>query len=206
MRAEGFCEKHGPYDASLGGCPYCAREIGQRVAPPSPAGRPAAPPPLDDELPTDPWAGRERSAYPSADEEETDLGSWSRRRGEAEDMTDLPERRRAGWDEEETVAEQAEEGLLGFLIVKEGMRRGQVHRIRGGTTLGRGDATLVVRDPKVSRPHARFTVESNQFVIWDFGSENGTLVNGERIRQATPLKENDVIKVGDTTFVLKTIE
>ena len=48
MSQEGFCEKHGPYDASLGRCPYCDRE----------RGLPAAPAALDDELPTDPWGGR----------------------------------------------------------------------------------------------------------------------------------------------------
>ena len=204
MSKEGFCERHGPYDVSLGGCPYCARERGQ------PAGSlegewPAAPPPLDDELPTDPWGGREPRAHVAVDEEETDLGSWSRRQEFEEELTELPERRRLGWEEDETVVERAEEGLLGFLIAREGMRRGQVHRIRGGATIGRGEATILIRDPKASRLHAKFTIEDDQFVIWDFGSENGTFVNGERIRGATSLKENDVIKVGDTVFVLKTL-
>ena len=36
-------------------------------------------------------------------------------------------------------------------------------------------------------------------------SENGTFVNGEAIRGATVLQENDEIKTGDTVFVLKTL-
>ncbi len=197
MSQEGFCEKHGPYDASLGRCPYCDRE----------RGLPAAPPPLDDELPTDPWGGRGRPARAAADD---DVTEWPQRRRaglDDEDMTELPERRkRVGWEEDETVVERSESGLLGFLIVKEGMRRGQVHRIGHGTTLGRGDSDILIRDEKVSRLHAKFTVEDEQFFVWDFGSENDTLVNGERIREATALQENDTIKIGNTTFVLKTLE
>jgi hypothetical protein len=196
---QGFCEKHGPYDASLGGCPYCAQE-----------GRlPAAPKPLDDEMPTDPWGGRGRQGTGAYEEEETDFGFRRRLYEEEEEVTQLPERRRLGRDLDETVVdvrERGEEGLLGFLIVREGMRRGKVYRVENGTTIGRDQANIMIRDPKVSRPHAKFTVDEDQFVIWDFGSENGTFVNDERIREAKPLQENDVIKVGDTVFVLKTLQ
>jgi hypothetical protein len=143
------------------------------------------------------------------EDELDEITDWpQQRRGDWEDeeVTDWPERRRGGWEDDETVVERSETGLLGFLIVKAGMRRGQVHRIRHGTSLGRRDADLVIRDQKVSRLHGKFTVEDGQFLLWDFGSENGTFVNEDRIRQATALKENDVIRVGDTAFVLKTLE
>ncbi len=198
-REEGLCEKHGPYDASLGQCPYCAQE----------SSLPPAPPPLDDELPTDPWGGRERPAQVAYDEEETDIGFRARVYEEEEDVTQWPERRRPDWDEDMTVAERAPgaEGLLGFLIVKEGMRRGKVYRVEGGTTIGRKDANIRLSDDsKVSQHHAKLTVEDDQFVIWDFGSTNGTSVNDEKIRAATPLNENDVIKIGDSVFVLKTLQ
>jgi hypothetical protein len=217
MTAEAFCDTHGPYDASLGKCPFCAKE----------RGLPQAPPALDDELETDPWGGRGRSAHASYDDEVTDprggpggydlvdeeVTEWPKRRGAAwdedEDLTAWPERRggRAGdWDDDATVVERSETGLLGFLIVKEGMRRGTVHRIRNGTTVGRKEARILVRDSKISRIHCKFTVEDDQFHIWDFGTPNGTFVNGTRIREATALEENDEIKIGNTTFVLKTLE
>jgi len=200
MSGEGFCDRHGPYDASLGGCPYCAQE----------GDLPAAPRPLDDELPTDPWGGRKRPVQVVYEEEETDFGFRARRYEEEEDATQWPERRRPGWDDiGETVVERppTAEGLLGFLIVKEGMRRGKVYRVEGGTTIGRKGANILLSDDaKVSQHHAKLTVEDDQFVIWDFGSTNGTFVNGERIREATPLSENDVIKIGDTVFVLKTLQ
>lgn len=213
MSQESFCVEHGPYDASLGACPYCA---GGRGLPP-------APPALGDDLPTDPWGGQSRPAGVPFDEEETDprsqaemyqeeldeITDWpQQRRGRWDDdeVTDWPEQRRGRWEDDETVVERAETGLLGFLIVKEGLRRGQVHRLRHGTTAGRGDSDILIRDEKVSRRHAKFTIEDDQFFIWDFGSENGTFVNQERIREATALQENDVIKIGDTAFVLKTLE
>lgn len=114
MSEEGFCEKHGPYDASLGQCPYCAQS----------SGLPPAPPPLDDELPTDPWGGRERSAQVAYDEEETDIGFRARVYEEEDELTEFPDRGPGSWDEDHTVVERAEKGMLGFLIVKEGMRRG----------------------------------------------------------------------------------
>jgi hypothetical protein len=201
MREEGFCEKHGPYDASLGRCPYCAEA----------SGLPPAPRPLDDEMPTDPWGGQDRPgpvAY-EYEEEETDFGFRARLAEEEEDITQLPERRRPEWDEDVTQWDRPPEaeGLLGFFIVKEGRRRGKIYRVEGGTTIGRKDANIRLSDDsKVSQQHAKLTIEDDQFTIWDFGSKNGTFVNGERIRAATPLNENDVIKVGDTVFVLKTLQ
>jgi hypothetical protein len=198
MSEENFCEIHGPYEAELDRCPYCARQAG---------GRPQAPRPLDDDQPTDPWGGRQ----PTHDEDLEETEPRRRPVAEAEEdleETEVPRRRRASYepeDEDDTVVERVETGLLGWLIVKDGMRRGQVHPIRNGTTIGRDRADIVVPDPKISRPHGKFTVEHDQFVVWDFGSENGTYVNGERIREATPLNENDIIRMGDTSLVLKTM-
>jgi phosphoserine phosphatase RsbU/P len=81
-----------------------------------------------------------------------------------------------------------------------------MYRIVNGSVLGRGEVDVALNDPKVSRIHAKFTVEGNQFVLWDFGSRNGTLVNGSRLRAATQLDENDEILVGDTALVLKVLE
>jgi hypothetical protein len=199
MAQEAFCEQHGPYDARLGACPYCARQS---------SGRPQPPPGLDDEEPTDPWGGRPASY--DEDLEETDPRAGRAGFEDDYEETELPRRMRRrgdGWDDEDTVVERpAKIGLLGWLIVKEGTRRGHIHEIKDGITIGREPATLLIRDPKLSRPHAKITIEDDQFVIWDFGTENGTFVNGEQIRSATPLKENDEVKMGDTVLVLKTLQ
>ena len=248
MTKEGFCDRHGSYDRSLGRCPDCVREQGLS----------REPGPLDDELPTDPWGGQERPEDRPADAAGTDLHggespSWS----EGDEITDAPLRPRPMWDDDgaltqparrqrsewdahgeitdaplgryaardedgeatmlhrrtlrsgsegdETVVMRAEPGLLGYLIVKEGVRRGQVRRVRHGTTVGSGDANIMVPDMKVSPLHASFTVHDDQFYVHDLGSASGTSVNGAQIQEATPLQENDVIKIGNLVCVLKTL-
>jgi pSer/pThr/pTyr-binding forkhead associated (FHA) protein len=97
---------------------------------------------------------------------------------------------------------------FGWLIVKTGPRVGQVHRLREVTDLGRGAANgIVIDDDRVSEQHARVRVdEDGQFVLWDLASTNGTFVNGERITAATPIVENDQVKMGRTVLVLKTLD
>jgi hypothetical protein len=206
MNQDGFCEQHGPYDARLGDCPFCARQA---------YGRPQPPPLLDQEEPTDPWGGRShRSRYNYEDDlEETDPKAGRDAMADDDlDVTDLPQKYKRnawdpGFDDATEVDRPAKTGLLGWLIVKEGSLRGRTYEIKDGAVIGRDDqATLVIRDPKISRMHARINIEDNHFVVWDFGSENGTHVNGERIRSATPVQENDTIKIGNTLFVLKTLE
>ena len=118
MREEGFCDRHGPYDASQGGCPYCAQE----------GGLPPAPTPLDDELPTDPWGGHGRSAprpY-EYEEEETDFGFRARLAEEDEEATQWPEARRPDWDEDKDREWAVDRGgqYLGRLRDRDQLSRG----------------------------------------------------------------------------------
>lgn len=68
-------------------------------------------------------------------------------------------------------------------------------------TLGRHpDNSIQVLDRIVSKEHCRVTVGPNgRWLIRDAGSLNGTLVNGERIGEAT-LNNGDQIQLGNTTF------
>lgn len=194
MPEELVCPVHGPYDASYGSCPYEHPEAG---------GRPAAPVPLDeDDLATDLGGGPPRR-FDYEEDEPTDLGAGRSGRGflDEEEVTDL----RRGGREDVTEIDEMETGALAILWVKDGQRRGRIHRIQDGTLVGRTQGDVVLDDPKVSNPHARFRFEDNQFVLWDFGSRNGTYVNGERIRAATPLNENDEIRMGNSVFVMKTL-
>lgn len=106
-------------------------------------------------------------------------------------------------DTQTQVDEEEKIGPLAILWVKSGARRGQIYKIDANTIIGRKEGQLLLEDPKVSNPQAKFTLENNEFVLWDFASKNGTFVNGERIRGATALKENDEVKFGDTVFVFK---
>jgi hypothetical protein len=205
MAQEAFCEKHGPYDASLTACPYCARQS---------SGRPQQPAPLwDNKEAAAGWGNHAQAATYGDDLEETDVRTGRGRSDNSLDETDLPRRYQRKGDGRDTLDDinetvidrPAKTGLLGWLIVKEGLRRGTVYEIEDGATIGRDRADIRINDPKLSRPHAKVKLENEQFEVWDLASENGVFVNGERIRSATPLKENDEIKLGDIVLVLKTL-
>jgi len=171
---EKFCPIHGPYDASLPECPYCAAER---------ANAPPPPQPLEE-------ASQEYFAPDLASEDATEYEAFE----DVEHTVVLsPERR------------EASKHLLGLLWVKSGAEVGAVYRIKDGAVVGRSQGDVLLQDPAVSNPHARFTVEDERFVVWDFGSTNGTLVNGERVRGNKALAENDEIQFGKTVLILKTM-
>lgn len=64
--------------------------------------------------------------------------------------------------------------------------------------IGREDSQLILQDIEVSRKHAYLErMESNQVVVFDLASANGTFVNDKRIAQKV-LSKNDIIRVGKT--------
>ncbi len=63
------------------------------------------------------------------------------------------------------------------------------------------DLDMVLVEDMVSRRHAQITTHSNQIQIEDFGSTNGTFVNGEKITKSR-LKEGDRILVGTNIIKL----
>lgn len=105
-----------------------------------------------------------------------------------------------------TVLDVPETGTLVILWVLEGERRGKIYKIRDGNVIGKREGDFYLDDPKASTPHCRFRLEKKKFVLWDCGSKNGTFVNNKQIRCATELEENDLIKIGDTVFVLKVMQ
>jgi len=64
------------------------------------------------------------------------------------------------------------------------------------------DLDMVLVEDMVSRKHAKIAMQSDQIWIEDFGSTNGTFVNGEKITRAR-LKEGDRVLIG--TSILKVI-
>ena len=199
MAQEGFCPIHGPYNSALGACPY----------PHDSSNRPVPPTPLDeDDLPTDLGGYGEPAGPGFGEEAETEIPARRRSgRGildiEDEEETELPRGLR---DDVTELEIPTDIGPLAMLWIKEGPRRGKFYPIRRPTVIGRKEGGLILDDPKVSSTHAKLAMEEGEFVIWDFGSSNGTYVNGKKIRKATVLEENDVIKIGDTSFVLKLLD
>jgi pSer/pThr/pTyr-binding forkhead associated (FHA) protein len=69
--------------------------------------------------------------------------------------------------------------------------------------VGRGEGDLLVDDESVSWRHAEISQVGKQFVLVDLSSTNGTFVNKLRVTQPIVLNNQDEIKVGNISFVLK---
>jgi hypothetical protein len=206
----GVCEVHGPYDGPA--CPYSPPHTD------SARGRPARPNPLaDDDLVTDPGGSDDneatgptlaRGSRKDDGEAETEIGG-RRGRFEADAEEDELTVVDKGLDETQPPLDRAPKPTLGLLWVKEGTRPGKIYPLRDGTVIGRQwekEGDLVLDERGVSGRHAKFKLEKSQFEIWDMGSSFGTFVNGRQIREATVLEENDLVKIGETVFLVKLLE
>lgn len=67
----------------------------------------------------------------------------------------------------------------------------------------KGSDILIADDPTVSRDHAVLLRRKEGWFINDVGSKSGTYVNGNITVGRTPLKIDDIIKVGETKFIVK---
>ena len=67
----------------------------------------------------------------------------------------------------------------------------------------RGDNSVVLDDPKVSRYHATIIDTGASFVINDLRSANGVQVAGERIRGSATLSDGDVIGIAGYRFTFE---
>lgn len=86
------------------------------------------------------------------------------------------------------------------LVVRRGPQPNQVYDLNKDiVTLGR-DITndITINDPEVSRHHMRLTRGAGGYTVEDLGSTNGTFVNGQRLTGARPLRNGDMIGLGET--------
>ncbi len=78
----------------------------------------------------------------------------------------------------------------------------EVDLAAGMTLLGRSpDCAVTIEDPLVSREHARITIRGDAATFEDLGSRNGSRINGVPVRQATPLKDGDRLRIGTQELV-----
>ncbi|HEY5948678.1 MAG TPA: sigma 54-interacting transcriptional regulator, partial [Kofleriaceae bacterium] len=74
--------------------------------------------------------------------------------------------------------------------------------VNGSVVIGRSeDVALQLRDASVSRRHAKITQVDGRAQLSDLDSQNGTLVNQERIAKSQPLMSGDTIAIGAVTLV-----
>ncbi|MFZ0546525.1 MAG: FHA domain-containing protein [Candidatus Promineifilaceae bacterium] len=65
--------------------------------------------------------------------------------------------------------------------------------------IGRENANdLVLKDPEVSRRHARITYQAGRYYVEDLGSTNGTFLNEQPVQTQVPLNHGDVIRLGES--------
>ncbi|MBC7277199.1 DUF3662 and FHA domain-containing protein [Nocardioides sp.] len=87
---------------------------------------------------------------------------------------------------------------------------GTRHPLHGNLVVGRGtDADLRINDPGISRRHIEF--RSNQagdrvrVEVYDLGSTNGMLVNGQKMASAT-LDDDSQVRIGTTVITAHIVE
>jgi signal transduction histidine kinase/pSer/pThr/pTyr-binding forkhead associated (FHA) protein len=72
--------------------------------------------------------------------------------------------------------------------------------------IGRADdCDLTIGDPRLSRRHARVSVEGAALFVEDLGSPNGTLVNDRRVQKAK-LAAGDIVVLGKTRFAVISLD
>src|SRR3954471_17410706 len=83
------------------------------------------------------------------------------------------------------------------------LQRGEFLGLRQVTAMGRdADNTIAIDDPHVSAKHAELRYERGQWWLRDFGSSNGTTLNGEPVRSVVGVRAGDVIQCAGVRFRL----
>lgn len=72
-------------------------------------------------------------------------------------------------------------------------------------TIGRSTQNdVVINDPYVGRSHLQIVQKDDgSMYVADFGSKNGTYINGQKIHGEVRLSPSDVVRIGNTTLPWK---
>jgi hypothetical protein len=86
------------------------------------------------------------------------------------------------------------------LVLLEGEKVADTFRLGPATTIGRIEGCdIVLTDPGTSRRHAQVVRRDDGYAVTDLGSTNGTLVNGDPVRERL-LVDGDRITIGSTVL------
>lgn len=91
------------------------------------------------------------------------------------------------------------------LEVLDGPNKGEVFQVdRDETVVGRLPyCDVVLAQKNVSRQHTRIVRSGSEYSVEDMNSTNGTFLNGKRVRQRTPLKDQDLIRIYNVSMLFR---
>lgn len=100
---------------------------------------------------------------------------------------------------------QSAAGVATRLVITSGPKEGlELSLPQEPLTIGRSsESGLVIRDDYTSTHHARLMRWSEDWVIQDLDSTNGTFLNGTRVTLPTPVPLNTPVRIGTTSFELR---
>jgi ABC transport system ATP-binding/permease protein len=94
--------------------------------------------------------------------------------------------------------------VLKLIIEDDEGRKTVVPFVREEITIGRQEGnTIRLTERNVSRRHARLIRNNGSIVVEDLGSSNGIRINGERITGRSPVRDGDLIQIGDYDLALQ---
>jgi DNA-binding winged helix-turn-helix (wHTH) protein len=92
----------------------------------------------------------------------------------------------------------------GFSVIHEGR---EIALKRGENLIGRSrDCVVRLESTRVSRHHARITVDDDAALIEDCGSRNGTAVGGQKIKGRIRLKDGDEIAIAGIDLLFRVVD
>lgn len=90
------------------------------------------------------------------------------------------------------------------LIYRRGPERIAFPLDEGETFIGRkDDCDIYFPDSSLSKRHARLVRRGGTLTAYDAGSKNGTMVNGEVVREGARLQDGDVLQCGKLEFTVE---
>jgi len=97
--------------------------------------------------------------------------------------------------------------LLKFEVIEGGEAGKEYICALNEVNLGRGqDVAIKLEDSKISRSHARLEAHEGLLYITDLNSSNGTYVNDQKITQSTKLEVGSILKIGNLSLLVSSIE
>ncbi|MDA3863432.1 MAG: FHA domain-containing protein [Deltaproteobacteria bacterium] len=106
-----------------------------------------------------------------------------------------------------TKKKQKEDSFGFVLTIQDGRHRGEEYHFETEATIGRtDDNSIVIIDNSISRNHARVWGKRGVFLVEDFGSSNGTRLNGKVLMEPEVLKDGDYITTGVVNLMFSNLD